>query len=151
MTHRSHEPRVAIFPGSFNPWTKGHQSILERGLQMFDSVVVMVGVNPLKSSPQRQQSLEHLHRCLDGMERVSILEWDGLTVDAARSVGARFMLRGVRSVADFEYERNLADVNHMISGLETVLLISYPEYSMISSSVVRELQSHGADVSQFIP
>lgn len=137
--------RTALFAGSFNPFTIGHMSILKRGLALFDRIVVMVGIN--ESKPDCTPSTEHLRDKLKGMPGVEVMEWSGLTVDAARTVGAQWLLRGVRSVADYEYERNLADINRRISGLDTVLLFAEPDLAMISSSVVRELSHYGHDVS----
>lgn len=147
------QPRIAVFPGTFNPFTIGHAAIVRRGLQLFDRLVIAVGVNINK--PESVESAEE--RCNEIAElyyyesRITVVIWEGLTADLARNFDAKFILRGVRSVADFEYERNIADINHTISGLETVILLAAPEYSAISSSVVRELRSFGHDVSRFIP
>lgn len=156
MTHRYHEsdsPRTAVFAGTFNPFTIGHMSILQRGLGLFDRVVVVVGVNGEKTSSESvaDNRAEDLRELLRGIPRVEVMAWSGLTVEAARMVGAGFLLRGVRSVADFEYERNLADINRAISGIETVVLFAEPSLSMVSSSMVRELQRYGVDTSRFIP
>lgn len=140
--------RTALFAGSFNPFTVGHMSILRRGLELFDRVVIMIGINESKTGTQC--NAEYLRDRLSGIERIEIIEWSGLTVDAARHTGAKWLLRGVRSVADYEYERNLADINRRISGIETVLLFAEPELSMISSSAVRELQRFNHDVSDMI-
>ena len=142
-------PRIALYAGSVSPFTIGHRSVLERALQIFDRVIVMVGVNP--SKPRRQDYVDALQAFIDKTPRAELLLWDGLTVDAARSHGARWLVRGARTVADFEYERTLADVNRAIAGLETVILLAEPELSMISSSMVRELQSHGHDVTPYLP
>lgn len=143
--------RKALYAGSFDPFTIGHLSVLRRGLQLFDHVTVMIGINSAKPAIRcsAAELKQHLGE-IEGCERVDVIEWDGLTVDAAKEIGAKWLLRGVRTVADFEYERNLADINRRISGLETVLLMSEPELSMISSSVVRELKRFGRDVSDLI-
>lgn len=149
MTRRSPETeRTALYAGSFSPFTVGHLSVLRRALEMFDRVVVCVGVNCAKASCR--PDIEELRRKLSPLGNVEVMEWDGLTVDAAEAAGARWLLRGVRSVADFEYERNLADINRRISGLDTVVLFAEPELSMVSSSMVRELQRFGRDVSDLI-
>ena len=144
--------RVAIFPGTFDPFTRGHYSVVRRALSMFDEVVVAIGVNALKhpmfTAEERVAMLEGLFA---DEPRVKVLSYSGLTVDVARECGAQFMLRGVRSVMDFEYERSIADVNREISGLETVMLFTEPMYAHISSSVVRELIGYGRDVSAFLP
>lgn len=152
-TKPSTEGRTALFPGSFRPFTKGHASIVERGLALFDRVVIAVGVN-LAKDPEGVHAAENVGRISTlyaGEPRVEVVSYSGLTVDAAREAGAQFLLRGVRSVKDFEYERDMADINRKLSGLETVLLYSLPELSAVSSSVVRELEAFGADVSDFLP
>lgn len=119
----AHGERVALFPGSFNPFTIGHLDILERGLAIFDRVIIVVGCNRNKPSADAENALEAIRRLTAGVPRADAMIWDGLTADAAKLTGARFLLRGARSAADFEYERNMADVNAMISpGLETVIL-----------------------------
>ena len=141
-----------LFPGSFNPFTIGHQSLVDRILPLFDRVVIAIGVNSAKQSPASIESRIAAIRELYSHEpKVEVTSYEGLTVDACRREGARWMLRGVRSVTDFEYERNLADINRRISGIETLLLFTLPEYAAVSSSVVRELESYGRDVSEFLP
>lgn len=142
---------TALYAGTFNPFTIGHLSILRRAMGLFDRIVIMIGVNSTKAeSAQSAEELQARLRQLDGLQRVEVIQWSGLTVDAARNVGAEWLLRGVRSVADFEYERNLADINRRISGLETVILFAEPELSMISSSIVRELNRYGRDTTDLI-
>lgn len=150
MTHRSPDPqlRTALYAGTFNPFTIGHLSILRRGLELFDKVVVCVGVNCAKG-PARPD-IEALREKLAAIGNAEVIEWDGLTVDAATATGARWLLRGVRSVADFEYERNLADINRRIAGIETVILFAEPELAAVSSSMVRELKRFGRDVDDLI-
>ena len=157
MTRRYPDPaapgeRVALFPGSFHPFTIGHLDILERGLAIFDRVIIVVGCNRNKPSADAENALEAIRRLTAGIPRADAMIWDGLTADAAKLTGARFLLRGARSAADFEYERNMADVNAMISpGLETVILPARPSLAPLSSSMVRELSSFGYDVTQFLP
>lgn len=141
--------KTALYAGSFNPFTIGHMSILRRGLELFDRVVVVVGINSEKQA-EAAANVEELQRKLSALPGVEVISWRGLTVDAAAEVGAKWLLRGVRSVADYEYERNLADINKAISGLDTVILFAEPELSMVSSSMVRELQRYGRDVSDFV-
>lgn len=143
--------RCVLFPGSFNPFTVGHQSIVDRALPLFDRVVIAVGVNSGKPSDDTAARIAAIASLYVSEPKVKVIAYDGLTVDACRREDARWMLRGVRSVADFEYERNLADINRRISGIETVLMFTLPEYAAVSSSVVRELQSYGHDVSSFLP
>lgn len=146
--------RVALFAGSFNPFTVGHQSVVERALPLFDKIVIAIGYNERKSgfdAAELQARAEAISRLYEDEPRVVVERYSCLTADYARSIGASWLLRGVRSVKDFEYERDMAEVNRRIAGLETMLLFSLPEHGCISSSVVRELQHFGADVTEFIP
>lgn len=146
------EQRIAIFPGSFDPYTIGHASIVDRALPLFDKIVVAIGVNRNKRSfLTEEQRIRMIADLYADEPKVEVISYDGLTVDAARECGARFLLRGVRMIQDFEYEKNLAEVNRSISRLETVLLYTLPEYGHISSSIVRELISYGRDVSALLP
>ncbi len=142
----------AIFPGSFNPFTRGHQSIVQRGLQLFDEIVIGIGHNTAKQSDAdvqtRLQTIAALYR---NEPRVLVQIYDTLTVDFARKVDAKFILRGVRTVEDFDYELQMADVNRLLSGIETVVLFAEADKVEISSSLVRELQQFGKDVSEYLP
>ena len=144
--------RTVLFAGTFDPYTRGHHALVERALAMFDKVVVAVGRNLGKncmfSLEERVAAIEKVYA---GNDRVSVAVYDTLTMDFARSVGAVALLRGVRSVKDFEYERDIADINLRLGGIDTVLLISEPEYASVSSSVVRELMKYGKDVSALLP
>lgn len=143
---------IAIFPGSFDPFTIGHHSIVERALPLFDKIVVAVGMNSKKHSflPEIDR-FDAIRRLYADEPRVEVIAYSGLTVEAAEQCGARYILRGVRTVKDFEYEKTLADINRKIAGLETVLLYTLPEYGSISSSIVRELISLGRDVTDLLP
>ncbi len=152
MTPRSPE-KVAVFAGTFNPFTIGHADILRRGLDVFDRIIICIGVNAAKPD-DREGALrrrDDISRLYAGEPRVSVECHDGLTADFARSHGATALLRGVRSVKDFEYERDLADANMALSGLDTVILFTDPRYGWVSSSLVRELQAHGSDASRLLP
>lgn len=141
----------AFFAGSFDPFTIGHRSIVERALKLFPRIVIAIGFNEHKPGEwpveQRLKAIRDFYAAHDNVE---VISYKGLTVDAARKAGASVLLRGVRSNADFEYERNLADTNREISGMETVFLISEPEFSFISSSMVRELLHNGHDISKYV-
>jgi pantetheine-phosphate adenylyltransferase len=145
--------RIALFPGSFDPFTKGHKNIVERTLQsVADTVIIAIGNNCEKKCMQTvEERVESIQRVFKGNEKVRVVAYEGLTIDFAKSVNADFIVRGVRSIKDFEYEREIADVNRKLSGIETILLYTEPEYASISSSLVRELKSYGKDVSQFLP
>ena len=144
--------RVALFPGSFDPFTCGHESIVRRALPLFDKFVIAIGVNVDKRSfmsmEQRKALIESVFK---DDPRVEVISYTGMTVDAARDVGAQFIVRGVRLIQDFENEKHLAEVNRDLTGIETILLYTLPEYSHISSSIVRELVRYGQDVSNYLP
>ena len=144
--------RIAIFPGTFDPFTIGHMSLVERALNMLDEIVIAIGVNEAKSQyfsvDERGRMLEDLFR---SNPRVKVLSYNCLTVDLARQGHAGFILRGIRSVNDFEYEKTIADVNRKISGVETLVLFTEPEHTHISSTIVRELLRYGRSVDEFLP
>lgn len=144
--------RIALFPGSFDPFTIGHADIVKRGLDLFDKIVIAVGVNASKrhhfTTEERVQAIRKLY---DGDLRIEVTNYDDLTVDLAQRVGAKFILRGIRSVKDFEYERDIASINKRLADVETVFLFSDPAHADISSGVVRELMAYGKDVSAFLP
>ena len=144
--------RKAIFAGTFDPYTRGHHSIATRALAMFDKVIIAVGYNSEKSTQlATEERVDAIRRIYAGEPRIEVAAYEGLTAEFAKQQGASCLLRGVRSVKDFEYERDLADINREISGIETVIMVSEPQFAAISSSVVRELMRHGKDVSKFLP
>ncbi len=143
---------MALFAGSFDPFTRGHESIVLRALPLFDEVLVAIGVNSAKREwLPLEQRVRWIESTFAREPRVRVVTYNGLTVDAARRCGAGFLLRGVRAVQDFEYEMQLAEVNRDISGIETVLLYTLPEQSHISSTIVRELVNMGQDVTRYLP
>ncbi len=145
--------KTALFAGTFRPFTIGHADIVDRGLKVFDRVVICLGVNFDKpgSEAEVDRRVDEIRRIYASEPRVEVVAFSGLTVDAGRRFGADVLLRGVRSAKDYEYERDMADANRSISGLETVILVSRPELAFISSSLVRELQAHGRDISAYLP
>ena len=144
--------KTALFAGTFDPYTIGHHSIVTRAMAMFDKIIIAIGRNSAKASQSNaEKRAENIARIYADEPRVEVVTYEGLTADFAKEQGACCLLRGVRSVRDFEYERDLADLNREISGIETVILLSEPQYAAISSSAVRELMSYGKDVSKFLP
>lgn len=144
--------KTGVFVGSFDPYTIGHHDILKRALPLFDQVVVGVGVNEHKQCMcSAQERVERIAALYADDPRVRVEQYSGLTVDFARRHGAGFIIKGVRSIKDFEYEREQADVNRQISGIDTLLLMASPALASVSSSVVRELIHYGKDVSAFLP
>ena len=141
-----------LFPGSFDPFTLGHKSIVDRTLQFAEEVVLAIGVNAGKKSMfSLEERMAQIQKVYADEPSVKVASYEGLTTDFAESIGATAMVRGVRTAQDFEFERMLADVNRKLTGVETILLITEPQYSAISSSVVRELLSYGKDVKDFLP
>jgi len=144
--------RKAFFPGSFNPFTIGHLSLVNRALALADEVIIGVGINEAKNLllPVNRR-VAYIERVFANEPRVRVVKYDGLTVDAARHEGSAFIVRGVRNSHDFEYERDIAETNRMLEGVETVLLFSEPALAHISSSMVREISRFGRDISAYIP
>ena len=142
----------AIFPGSFDPFTIGHYSIVQRGLQLFDEIVIGIGVNQNKkalfSTEQRQ---EMIRQAFANEPRVKVQVYNCLTVDFAQQVDAGYILRGLRTVADFEYERSIADANNKLTGIETVILFTEAQYAFISSTTVRDLIAYGKSIQTLLP
>jgi len=144
--------RIGIFAGSFDPFTIGHASVVKRVLPLFDRLVIGVGVNAGKRyTATAAERVAAIRRVYADEPKVEVAEYSGLTVDFAREKGARFVVKGVRSVRDFEAERDQADINRAIGGIETILVCAEPGLGSVSSSVVRELRSYGKDVSALLP
>ena len=144
--------KIALFPGTFDPFTIGHLSLIERGLNLVDEIIIAIGINANKKTfYSLEQRMETISKIFKDNPHVSVKAYSGITVDFAQEMGAQFILRGIRSVHDFEYEKNIADVNRQLSGIETFILFTEPEHTHISSSIVRELLSYGKDVSAFVP
>lgn len=142
----------ALFAGSFDPFTIGHKDIIDRALPLFDHIIIGIGYNVSKNYMYSSEEIaSNIRRIFAYEPKVEVKIYSGLTVDFARHEGVDCFLRSVRSVKDFEYERDLAETNRRLSGIETLLLFSSPEYSHISSSLVRELIGYGKDVSGFLP
>lgn len=143
----------AVFPGSFDPFTTGHANIIERTLNLFDEIVIAIGINSKKQYlfplENRIQSISNFYKT---EPKISVKTYEGLTVNFCQQIGAKYLVRGLRTSSDFDYERTIALMNKSIDNqLETVFIISAPELSAISSTVVREIYNHKGDISQFIP
>lgn len=144
--------KIAVFPGSFDPFTVGHKAILDMALPLFDKIIVAVGVNSAKKycfdTPQRVRAIADMY---SGNPKITVETYDSLTVDFCKQRNATVILRGLRNTSDFEYEKTMAQTNRSLAGIETVFLMTPPEYEHISSSIVRELLAYGADASKFLP
>ena len=138
--------RVALFPGSFDPFTAGHLNILQRALTMFDEVVVAVGINI-----GNEKKLDIIRQATAGMEGVTVIHYDDLTINICRELGIRHIVRGVRNMIDFETERSIADANRRLAPeIETIIIPTAQEFAHISSTAVRDILKHGGDTSLFI-
>lgn len=144
--------KKALFPGSFDPFTHGHASLVERGLEIVDEIVIAIGVNDEKrtcfSVEQRLESIRSLYK---DDARITVCTYKGLTVDFAKAKGLHCILRGIRTTIDFEYEKPIADLNRHLAGIETLFLFSLPQHAHISSTAVRQLLPHRSDLSAFVP
>ena len=147
------EKRIALFPGSFDPFTRGHQSIVIRALSLFDEIIIAIGANALKDGYFSLDSRERLIRdVFKDYPHVKVDHYNGLTVDYARSLNAKFILRGIRTAADFEYERAIAQMNRaMYPEIDSIMLLTTPEHTPINSTIVRDVIRNGGDASPFIP
>ena len=145
--------RVAIFPGSFDPFTKGHMDIVDRGLHLFDEVVIALGHNSNKTRYfDLDLMVNHIQQVFKNNDSVKVIIYDELTAEVAKKYYAKFLLRGLRNTTDFEYENTLAQINQNIySDLDTVFLITSPKFAYVSSSVIREVHRYGGDISEYLP
>lgn len=145
--------KVCLFPGTFDPVTLGHTDIINRALPLFDKLVIGLGRNSNKKTLfTEEQRLGWIREIYKEESRIEVLAYDGLTVDCCRSVGADYLLRGIRYVNDFEYEKAIADMNRSISdGIETIFLTCLPEYTSVASTLIRDVYINGGVVSQFLP
>ncbi|HJC95021.1 MAG TPA: pantetheine-phosphate adenylyltransferase [Candidatus Phocaeicola gallinarum] len=142
----------AIFPGTFDPFTVGHYSVVKRALTFMDEVIISIGINESKRTWfPTEKRLEMIRKLYADDPRVKVMAYDGLTIDFAIEQNAQVIIRGIRTVRDFEYEETIADVNRKLSGIETILLFTEPELTSVSSTIVRELLQFGKDVTPFLP
>ena len=145
--------RIAIFPGSFDPFTIGHEAVIKRAIPLFDKIIIAIGYN---SAKQGFFPLEKRKRWIEAIfendPTVTVETYEGLTANFCKKVNAKYILRGLRTAADFEYERAIGQMNKMLDhDIETVFMLTKPEHSPISSTIVREVIRHGGDASQFVP
>jgi pantetheine-phosphate adenylyltransferase len=145
--------RICLFPGTFDPLTLGHVDIINRSVNLFDKIVVGIGLNaskaPMFSGEQRLQWIRDIYK---EEPKVEAALYEGLTVNFCRQIGARFILRGIRYVSDFEYEKTIADANRTLdANIETIFLTGEPKYTSVASTIVRDIIRNGGDASQFLP
>ena len=144
---------IAVFPGSFDPITTGHESIIKRALPLFDKIIIAIGENSTKESyyPSSKRS-GWIKKVFEGEKRVEVKAYKGLTIDFCKEVNAKYILRGLRTSADFEFERVIAQMNReMNESIETIFILSVPELSAVASTIVREIIRNGGDAGKFVP
>jgi pantetheine-phosphate adenylyltransferase len=145
--------KVALFPGTFDPFTNGHLDIVNKGLTLFDEVVIAIGLNALKKTMfSLETRMDWINACFKDEPRVRVTSYSGLTIKFCDEVGAQFILRGLRTVGDFEYEKQIAMVNSDLnSKVQSVFVLSEQKYTAVSSTVIRDLITHGGDFKQYLP
>lgn len=145
--------RIAIFPGSFDPITKGHVDIISRAVSLFDEIIIAIGHNSAKKSMfTLEERISQIEATFSDLPSVSVQTYEGLTIEFCKKVNAKYILRGMRSEHDFEFERSIALMNTAMNNeIETIFLVSKAEYSAISSTIVRDIMRNGGDAKQFLP
>ncbi len=145
--------KIAVFPGSFSPFTIGHQSVIDRALPLFDKIIIAIGINAEKNQYfSIEERIQWIKDVYTNNPKITVKFYEGLTVDLCKKENAKFILRGLRDSHDFKYEKNIAQMNHNLNyDIQTIFLITPPEISHISSSIIRDIIKNGGDVSKFIP
>jgi len=148
------DKKIALFPGSFDPFTKGHEDIVLRGLRMFDEIIICIGYNRVKSSRYFpiERMVQYIQKTFVKYPTIKVETYAELTAEFARKNGARYLLRGIRNTTDFEYENSISQINRKLyDELESVFLITSPQFAWINSSIIREVHGYGGDISEFLP
>ena len=143
--------KIALFPGSFNPFTKGHANIVSRALNMFDEVIIGIGINSEKPQSSTENILKEIEDIYKAEPRVKIITYNTLTADVVKKENATCIIRGIRNDVDLKYESEIAQVNYTLFKVETIFLLASPELKEISSSIVRELQKFGKNIEELLP
>jgi len=145
--------KIAVFPGSFDPITKGHESVLKRALPLFDKLYIAIGINADKKGFfPIEKRMEWIQQVFLDYPLVEVIKYEGLTIDLCKKLNANYILRGLRTSADFEFERSIGQINKKLyPNIETVFLLTAPEYTFLNSSIVRDILRHGGDANQFVP
>ena len=144
--------KIAVFPGSFDPITLGHYDIIKRGSTLFDKIIIAIGVNAEKKYMfPLEERKRFIEEAFAGVPNIEVITYEGLTIDLCKKVGAKFILRGLRNPADFEFEKAIAHTNRLLSKIETVFLLTASQTSYISSSIVRDVLRNGGDYTKLVP
>ena len=143
--------KIAVFPGSFDPFTKGHEAVVHKALHVFDEVVIAIGVNSTKKSVfSLEKRMTHIQSLFSNNESIRIVTFQSLTIDLCKEVGAKHIVRGLRDSKDFGYERSIAHMNNTLSGIETVFFLTNQEYAAINATIVREIYNNNGPISAFV-
>lgn len=143
--------RIGLFPGSFDPFTKGHEAVVRKSLTLFDEVIIGVGINSKKTYLfDLDKRMEHIRMLFSDTDKVRVEKFQCLTVDFCKEIGAQFIIRGLRDSKDFQYEKSIAHMNNSISGIETVFFLTEQIYSAINSSIIREIHLNGGPINDFV-
>jgi pantetheine-phosphate adenylyltransferase len=141
----------ALFPGSFDPFTKGHEAVVHKALELFDEVVIGIGINSSKASLfTLENRIKHIRSLFPDEKKIQIETYQKLTVDFCKDINAQFIVRGLRDSKDFEYERSIAHMNQVLSGIETVFFLTDQQFAAVNSTIVREIFKNGGDISHFV-
>jgi len=145
--------KIAVFPGSFDPITRGHENVIKRAIPLFDEIIIAIGENSQKTNYfSLDDRVKWIKKVFEGNPCISVKTYSGLTIEFCRSVGSKFLLRGLRTSADFEFERSIGQVNkRLYPEVETIFMLTAPEFTAINSSIVRDIHFHKGDIAQFIP
>jgi len=143
--------KKGLFPGSFDPFTKGHEVVIKKAMNLFDEIVIGIGINSTKNYLfDTDKRLLHIHSLFEEYKHITVETYNELTVDFCKRIEAKFIIRGLRDSKDYEYERSIAHMNLAISNIETVIFLTSPEYSAISSTIIREIHRNGAQIDKFV-
>ncbi|MFN5148634.1 MAG: pantetheine-phosphate adenylyltransferase [Flavobacteriia bacterium] len=142
--------RIGLFPGSFDPFTKGHEAVARKALELFDEIIIAIGTNSSKTYQfELSKRMNHIQSLFE-KDAIRIVTYQKLTVDLCKDIGASHIVRGLRDSKDFEYERSIAQMNNQLSGIETVFFLTDPEYAAINATIVREIYKNNGDISHFV-
>lgn len=143
--------KIGLFPGSFDPFTKGHEVVIRKSLPLFDKVVIGVGINSTKKYMfDLEKRVAHINSLFDNDDKVVVQQFQSLTVDFCKEIGAQFIIRGLRDSKDFQYEKSIGHMNYDISGIDTVFFLTEQKYSAINSSIIREIYKNGGPIDAFV-
>ncbi len=143
--------KIGVFPGSFDPFTKGHEAVVRKSLPLFDKIVIAVGVNSTKAYMfDLDKRMAHIKALFEDQDKVEVQQFNTLTVDFCKKIGAEFIVRGLRDSKDFEYEKSIAHMNFDISGIDTVFFLTEQKYGAINSSIIREIYKNNGPIDAFV-